>query len=230
MSTKNFERNMPRDASSTLYKNVWTFVARLCHKVARSGKKCDKVLLGNTGKAVRMLLRKGNGTKRKRENMIATAEPTDFRTILEAELRSAPRKRPHVWQEAPPDEYAELEQQFASWLEALGNLEMLFKQHVYENKNMRLVDLRQHRASLYCALWSGESIAVNLLYLNRPDKEKEIGQVVGMIDQKLDSLRETLHQWHDTPDSQTDVPESLKQSFRELESGDVMPLEEALAD
>ncbi len=228
MSTKKFERNMPLNTSSTVYKNVWTRVASLCHKVAASVTKYDKILLGNTLAAVQMLLPKRNGTKRKRENMIATAEP-DFRTILESELRSSARKRPHVWQEAQ-DEYAELEQQFAAWLESLGHIESLFKQHVYENKDMSLVDLRQHRACLYCALWSGESIAVNLLYLKRPDKKTEIQQVVGMLDQKLDTLRETLHQWHSTPDSQADVPESLKQSFRELESGDLMPLDEALAD
>lgn len=152
--------------------------------------------------------------------------------LIGAARASARSKTVKVWPEE--DNLSILERRFSTWIDGVAETEeKYFKKYVYENPDITDMDLRQHRAGLYLILSTGEELAVDFLGFN-----KEAGQAtppipliqkyILLIDQKLDELRQTLHQWHGDLESQTDIPESFKQAVRDFETGKVVDMETAL--
>ncbi len=87
---------------------------------------------------------------------------------------------------------------------------------------MNDVDLRQHRQYLYVALANGEDLAVEFIAY---EGGADVANYVKLIDQKLGELRKTLHEWHAPIDFQDDIPESFKQSVREVAQGKIFDLD-----
>jgi hypothetical protein len=164
------------------------------------------------------------GAKKKATKMILAEKPVSRGTV---EAKSI-QKVIHLWREKEEDEYTLLERRLAAWINALSEGESLFKKHVYENDDVTNLDLRQHRGCLYCALYTGEDLAVDFLFLNEPTKKDVTQKIIMFIDQKLDELRQTLHAWHGNLNDQTDIPQSFKDAIHELDRGELEPLDDIL--
>jgi hypothetical protein len=133
------------------------------------------------------------------------------------------------WEEEKLDEYSKAEEAFTEWKSAIAQNEELFKKHVYENDDMGLLDLRQHRARLYYLLTRGESVALAFLTLEDADHAGEVENYVGLIDGKLAELRQTLHHWHaPLAGHQEDLPQDFIDAVRDFKAGKVVDMEVAL--
>ncbi len=88
-------------------------------------------------------------------------------------------------------------------------------------------DLRQHRMRIYTLMSHGEQLAFEFLRLGSVEDTKNH---IGLVDQKLRGLWETLHAWHGDLADQKDVPESFKQGVLDIEAGKVVDMERALTD
>ena len=128
-----------------------------------------------------------------------------------------------VWKrEEPAHQVHELDARFREWQHHLQEVEALFQKHVYGNDQATQLDFRQHRQLLYSMLAAGEALAIEFELLG----EKEAGQSVQTIDQKLDALRIVLHEWHGPADDPA-LPESFRQGLLEARNRiGLEPLEE----
>jgi hypothetical protein len=162
--------------------------------------------------------------------IVETAEP-----IMGGDVVALTRPKViRLWAEPiQPDEFLLLQERFADWIKSIGECETQFKKHVYENPNMSLLDVRQHRVVLYALLNEGEDTAVDFLFLkvqkDHP-KKKEIDNFVKLVDQKLDELRKVLHAWHGKLEHQEDVPQSFKDAIAEFERGELEPFDDILEE
>jgi hypothetical protein len=128
--------------------------------------------------------------------------------------------------ERGPDPEKWLSMQLASWLKDVAESEEVFRQHVYENKDVTQMDFRQHRASLFAFLSDGENLAIGYtLWAEATKKEKEALAAVNLLDEKLAVLRNILWKWHGPLEAQSDVPESFKQGAKEADEGKIVDLD-----
>jgi hypothetical protein len=133
------------------------------------------------------------------------------------------------WEEEHQDEYASLEDAFSAWKSLITQNEELFKKHVYENDDLRELDLRQHRSRLFYLLAVGESVALSFLTLeDSTDRTEEVKNYVGLIDAKLAELRQTLQKWHGPLEHQEDLPKDFVEAVLEFKAGQVVDMETAL--
>jgi len=131
------------------------------------------------------------------------------------------------WLVQHEDEGELLQAMFADWLKEVANDQKLFKEYVYENKNLTDLDLRQHRARLCGLISRGEFLA--FAFIEWAAKTQALEQVkshIGIVDQKLKELFEALFAWHGDLQSQPDIPESFKRAAQEAERGNIVDFKE----
>src|SRR5579864_5417256 len=109
-----------------------------------------------------MLCMQHSGTRTKRKTGSVRMPPTALpkpspREIAPPEFSQV---RYRFWPGEHQDERQILQSNLATWMQNLTTVGELFKQHVYENKDLRESDLRQHRIMLYNLLFDGESLAL----------------------------------------------------------------------
>jgi hypothetical protein len=129
------------------------------------------------------------------------------------------------WLPKQEDAKTMIERMFTGWVNSVAESEALFQQYVYDNADLNVGDIRQHRA-ITCGLISdGDLIYIQIhqLILATKDDEnaphKELLAYAEVLDQKLKKLMDTLLSWHAPLASQTDIPESFKQAAREVAAG-----------
>lgn len=131
-----------------------------------------------------------------------------------------------AWLEVHEGAFATLKAVYGDWLKSVSAMERMFANHVYENKDAGEPDFRQHRMHLYSLLADGELLATRLIFeANSPEAKK----FVELIDDQLDQLRKTLHEWHGELEHQSDVPKSFKHGAAAIDEGKVIDLGKALA-
>lgn len=131
------------------------------------------------------------------------------------------------WQDLEEEAEVNLDALYAVWQETIDRTSRLFQEHVYNNPNADEYDYRQHRMFLYNMLWLGEQLVMTLVRLKRLGINGT-EPYVARGDAKLGELRETLDLWHGDPEHQKDIPESFKQSMRELAEGNVVDFDVAV--
>jgi hypothetical protein len=187
------------------------------HKCIRSTTKYDKVLPQLT-KSVRVLLPKT--VSKSSSKMIAALQAAELLTRNPAEVVV-----PH-WHDVEVEEHqVDLDALYGVWQAQLDHTEQMFREHVYDNQDATQYDYRQHRMFLYNMLWLGETLAITLIRLG---KLGILGteEYFQRADAKLAELRQTLHSWHGSIEHQSDLPESLKQAFAELDRGETLPFDD----
>jgi hypothetical protein len=115
---------------------------------------------------------------------------------------------------------------FTGWMEDVSKNEKLFREHVYENKDLVELDIRQHRGRLLALLADGE--ALSLAFYAWGETSGKIDHVVAyvnLLDQKLKELFTALWEWHGPVEAQSDIPESFKQAAKEAEAGKIVDLD-----
>lgn len=135
-------------------------------------------------------------------------------------------KSHRVWQTQNEDVLSSLQSHFKAWLDDITQSESLFKQNVYDNPDLSDMDLRQHRIMLYDILHSGEELS--FLYLDfgyRFGKIQEVKPFIEIIDGKLKEFFKVLFAWHGSIDNQQDLPDSLKQAFKESDEDKLVDFE-----
>jgi hypothetical protein len=86
-------------------------------------------------------------------------------------------------------------------------------------------DLRQHRLGLTCLMMRGEKLAIEAFSLDDLENKENY---VRLIDVNNQEMLATLHAWHSSVESQTDIPEPFKQGIRDSEKGKIVDMETAM--
>lgn len=130
------------------------------------------------------------------------------------------------WVVPKEDPATELTRAIGAWFTELGNSEALFRKHVYDNDNFNEGDRRQHCGRLCALIADGQALAVEITLLaQESDAINEVRPIIEAIDQKLKKLIAELFEWHGSLENQHDVPESFKQSAREVNGGKIVDLD-----
>lgn len=128
-----------------------------------------------------------------------------------------------VWQTQNDDDATALQERLGQWLQGIAKAEALFKNHVYENPDVDASDFIQHRIILYQLLLDGEWLALSYLdFAFRTQKKEEVQPTLRLVEQKTNALFNELVSWHGDLASQPDIPESFKNSVREVEEGKIL--------
>jgi hypothetical protein len=130
-----------------------------------------------------------------------------------------------AWFAPPKPKTAKLREQYADWLASEEAFLETASERVYTNDEISPLDLRFHLGAIASAIASGQSLILEVLALRgegavAPDF---FTAEIATLDEHISALVRRLNEWHGTIDSQADIPESLKQAFREAATGDVIP-------
>jgi hypothetical protein len=133
------------------------------------------------------------------------------------------------WAGITKGEFSTLEKRFRDWVALIDKYEELFRQNVYESQDAWDADFREHRMHLCALMAEGEELALDFLMFiekNLPAEEATAFQKI--IDHKLAALRLVFFQWHGPLEAQSDLPQEVLDGIRDIESGKVFDMEEAL--
>jgi hypothetical protein len=148
-------------------------------------------------------------------------------TATSRRYRTSPLREVHPpshreWLAQQGDKAQLFEDQFVHWQHELSEFDRVAKFRLYENQSFTELDLISHRRCIHSLLAAGEGLTLDLYGLlaeNLLDREAAEGRM-GLIQEHIQKLMECLLKWHTSIEDQEDVPESLKESFRQVEAGD----------
>ena len=151
-----------------------------------------------------------------------------FKTAYSREIAPVSHR---LWVSQRENELERVQADVAQWLTDVAEYKKLFEEHVYSNKDVTDLDLRQHRARLYLLLSMGEGVALMFIeWAYHTGKPKEVEAHLNLLDQTLKELFKTLVQWHGDLQAQPDIPDSFKRAVQEVEHGNVVEFEPPHAD
>jgi hypothetical protein len=130
---------------------------------------------------------------------------------------------PEVAGDLPQNDLERIRSEVPEWIKAIQENLAAFREHVYENANATQDDFRQHRRILTQLIAYGEGVAFELSRMAElgPDDE----ELLVIIDTQTMLLLQVLFEWHGPADEDPKIPDSLKQSMRELVAGKSEPFD-----
>jgi hypothetical protein len=148
-----------------------------------------------------------------------------FATFNGFQEREAMSSSSRAWFAPPKNQPAKLRADYADWLATEQALIETATERIYTNQEVSPLDLRFHLGAISSAIASGQSLILQAFLLREEGAVSEgfFQTEMAVLDEHIAQLVSRLNEWHGTIDSQTDIPESLKQAFREASAGDVIP-------
>jgi len=157
--------------------------------------------------------------------MMAEEKPATA-TLQHREIAPPSHRR---WATLAQGEISALEERFREWGALIDKDEEMFQRNVYDSQQAWDADFRQHRMHLCGLMAAGEELALDfLMFIEKNRPAEEATAFLKIIDQKLAALRLTFFQWHGPLEGQADIPQEFIEGMRDIQSGKVFDLEEAL--
>ena len=128
------------------------------------------------------------------------------------------------WNPAQDDDVSKLKKDYAVWVERVAVTQDAAAKQLYDNPDSCPIQLRFHLQNFAALLSRGQLMVLKAYDLSSRGEAPGdfFADEIDNIDRLVPSLVDRLHMWHGSIDSQHDIPDSLKQAFKEVESGDVI--------